>query len=86
MLELPCERALSRTLSDEREEWTELEERVGGMLTNVVDAGVGVGRPSSWEGWWEVVGRGRRLAIGAETAGSDWMRLRAPSELSSGAS
>lgn len=47
--ELPCEWALSRPLSDEREVWRELDERVGGMLTNVVDAGVGVGRPSSEE-------------------------------------
>ena len=82
--ELPCDCARSRTLSEEREALRELEEGAGGMLTNVVVAGVGVGRPSS-AGWWEV-GSGMGLDIGAVAAGSDWMRLRAPSELLSGES
>lgn len=89
--ELEPGRALSRMLSDEREEERDLEEGAAGMSTNVVVAGVGVGRPSS-ERWGEVGSGGMAFAlafgVGAVTAlaGSDWMRLRALSALSAGAS
>ncbi len=80
---LDCDLPLPlRTFSEERE-WGREMEGAGGMLTNVVLAGVGVGSPSS--DMRAEVGVCDAVGVG-DTAGSDFTRLRASSKLSSVAS